>query len=64
MIRTLLLIAAVSFVLTIGFFAGAVAVSGGPFFIDDNWRFHHSDVSDDDDIAHMPPAAARIAADD
>ena len=55
MIRTLLLIAAVSFILTIGFFAGAVAVAGGPFYIDDRMHFHRDDVSETD-VQHRPPS--------
>ena len=41
MIRTLALVAIVSFVLAVGCFAGAIAIAGGPFSIDDGWRFHH-----------------------
>ena len=40
MIRTLALIAVVSFVLAIGCLAAAFAIAGGPFSIDDGWRFH------------------------
>jgi hypothetical protein len=40
MIRTLLIIAAVSFVLAVGCLAGALAVAGGPFSIDERLRFH------------------------
>jgi hypothetical protein len=40
MTRTLILIAIVSFVLAVGCFAGAFAIAGGPFSIDDGWRFH------------------------
>lgn len=61
MIRTLLLIAAVSFFLTIGFFAGAVAVAGGPFSIDDGWRFHREMLSDDV-VEHRPPVVVRVSA--
>jgi hypothetical protein len=59
MIRTLVIIAAVSFALSIASLAGSFAVAGGPFFIDDHWRFHHSSFSDDDgdsvDIQVGPP---------
>jgi len=41
MIRTLVLIAVVSFVLAIGCFAGAFVIAGGPFVLNDGWRFHH-----------------------
>jgi hypothetical protein len=40
MIRTLATIAALAFVLAIGCLAGAFAIAGGPFTIDDDWRFH------------------------
>ncbi len=60
MIRTLLLVAAVSFVLAIGFFAGAMAVVGGPFYIDDGWRFRRADISDLD-IEHRSPTAIRVS---
>ncbi|QUD89467.1 GIN domain-containing protein [Phenylobacterium montanum] len=40
MIRTLALIAAVSFVLAIGCFAGVMASAGGPFWIDDSGQVH------------------------
>lgn len=52
MIRTLALIAAVSFVLAIGCLAAAFAITGGPFSIDDGWRFQRghwaTEISDDD----------------
>ncbi|MDB5484076.1 MAG: hypothetical protein JWO83_5129 [Caulobacteraceae bacterium] len=41
MIRTLVILAVVSFVLSIGCLAAAFAIAGGPFTIDDGWRFHH-----------------------
>ena len=62
MIRTLLLVAAVSFVLAIGFFAGAMAVVGGPFYIDDGWRFRRSDFSNLD-VDHRPPTVIKVSAD-
>jgi hypothetical protein len=40
-IRTLVILAVVSFVLSIGCIAAAFAIAGGPFTIDDGWRFHH-----------------------
>ncbi len=40
MIRTLATIAALSFILAIACLASAFAIAGGPFSIDDNWRFH------------------------
>jgi hypothetical protein len=47
MIRTLAIMAAVSFALAIGCFAGAFAIAGGPFSIDENWRYHADNVSVD-----------------
>jgi len=61
-IRTLLLVAAVSFVLAIGFFAGAMAIVGGPFYIDDGWRFRHADVSELD-VDHRPPTVIKVSDD-
>ena len=64
MIRTLLLIAAVSFVLAIGFFAGAMAIVGGPFYLDDGWHFRRTYVSDlDIDVEHKPPTVIKASAD-
>jgi len=40
MIRTLATIAGLAFVLAIGCLAAAFAIAGGPFSIDDDWRFH------------------------
>jgi hypothetical protein len=47
MIRTLALVAAVSFVLAVGCFAGAFAIAGGRFYIDDGMTFHHTSWVDD-----------------
>ena len=47
MIRTLAIIAAVSFVLCAACFAAAFAVAGGPFFIDDDLRFQPGNWSVD-----------------
>ena len=60
MIRTLTIIAAVSFILAIGCLASAFAIAGGPFYIDDDWRFHHSAWSIHD--AHGPTVALRLSA--
>ncbi len=46
MIRTLILIAAVSFVLAVGCIAGAAASIGGPFWIDDTGTIHRIDWRD------------------
>jgi hypothetical protein len=42
-IRTLIILAVVSFVLSIGCLAAAFAIAGGPFTIDDGWRYHRGD---------------------
>ncbi|HEY2662090.1 MAG TPA: DUF2807 domain-containing protein [Caulobacteraceae bacterium] len=52
MIRTLCLIAAFSFVLAVGCFAGVIASAGGPFFIDDRGVVHHIDWSHPHDWSH------------
>jgi hypothetical protein len=61
-IRTLLLVSAVSFVLAIGFLAGAIAIVGGPFYLDDGWRFRRADVGELD-VEHRPPTVIRASAD-
>lgn len=43
MIRTLLLIAVTSFVLAVGSLTAAVAIVGGPFWIDENGQVHKGD---------------------
>ena len=45
MIRVLVIVAVVSFVLAAGCFGGAFALVGGPFSIDDHWRFHREQVN-------------------
>ena len=45
MIRTLLIIAAVSFVFAVGCLSGAVAVAGGPFHIGRGLKFERVDTS-------------------
>ena len=40
MIRTLVILAIVSFMLSIGCLAAAVAIAGGPFYIDQDLRYH------------------------
>jgi hypothetical protein len=44
MIRTLATIAALAFVLAVACLAGAFAIAGGPFTIDDEWRFHRASL--------------------
>ena len=53
MIRTLVILAVVSFALSIGCLAAAFAIAGGPFYIDDSWRFHRSNL-DIDISANFP----------
>jgi len=64
MIRTLAIIAAVSFTLALGCFAGAFAIAGGPFSIGPGLRFHHEtwDISVPDGQGHqgdVEPAVSR-----
>jgi hypothetical protein len=40
MIRTLIILAVVSFIVSIGCLATAVAIAGGPFYIDHDLRYH------------------------
>lgn len=47
MIRTLAIIALVDFVLAVACLAGAFAIAGGPFSIDDHLRFHRETWSQD-----------------
>ncbi len=44
MIRTLATIAGISFILAVACMAGAFAIAGGPFYIDDAWRFHRDSL--------------------
>ena len=62
MIRTLLLVAAVSFVLAIGFFAGAIAIVGGPFYLDDGWHFRRTYLTEQD-VEHRSPTVIKVSAD-
>jgi hypothetical protein len=39
-IRTLVILAIVSFLLSVGCLAGAFAIAGGPFYIDPGFQFH------------------------
>ena len=54
MTRTLALVAIVSFVLAVGCFAASFAIVGGPFSIDDAWRFHRQAWPD---VGRARPAA-------
>jgi hypothetical protein len=40
MIRTLSTIAVLGFILAVACLAAAFAIAGGPFSIDEGWRFH------------------------
>ena len=46
MIRTLLIIASVSFVFAVGCVSGAIAVAGGPFHIGPGLRFERTTMND------------------
>jgi hypothetical protein len=59
MIRTLVILAAVSFVLTVVCFAAAFAIVGGPFYIDDEGRFHR-EMWTDVNIVRVHPAPALL----
>jgi hypothetical protein len=58
MIRTLAIIAVVSFVMAVACLAAAFAITGGPFSIDDNLRFHRGTWSIDNDEPSTPIANA------
>ncbi len=53
MIRTLVLIAIAGFVLSVACFAGALAIAGGPFSIDDKGHFHRAGWGDDIEIRRV-----------
>ena len=66
MIRTLIILAVVSFVLSIGCLAAAFAIAGGPFTIDDGWRYHRGgewniDISANTDMPRRGGEAPYIA---
>lgn len=46
MIRTLFVLAGVGLVVAVVCFAAAFAIVGGPFYIDDDGRFHRTTWSD------------------
>jgi hypothetical protein len=54
MIRTLVILTVVSFVLSIGCLAAAFAIAGGPFYIDQDFRYHR-DGWDIDISANVNP---------
>lgn len=59
MIRTLTLIAIVSFVLSVVCFAGAFATVGGAFYVDDDWRFHRTSYHHADHLPVVPMKTLR-----
>lgn len=60
MIRTLVILAAVSFVLTVVCFAAAFAIVGGPFYIDGDGQFHRTGWTDVSVVrVHTPQIAHR-----
>ena len=60
MIRTLVILAVVSFVLSIGCLAAAFAIAGGPFTIDDDLRYHRGDWNIDITANDSPSTALRL----
>jgi hypothetical protein len=58
-IRTLVILAVVSFLLSLGCLAAAFAIAGGPFYVDEGWRFHRGDwnidISTTDGRVHPQP---------
>lgn len=60
MIRTLVILAAVSFVLAVVCFAAAFAIVGGPFYIDDDGQFHRTGWAEVSVVRHQVlPVPAR-----
>lgn len=55
MTRTLVLIAIVGFVLAVACFAGAFAIVGGPFSIDEEGHFHRGDWRNDVEVRRVAP---------
>ncbi|HEY7900819.1 MAG TPA: hypothetical protein VIC25_06495 [Caulobacteraceae bacterium] len=54
MIRTLLILTAVSFIVAMVCLAAAFAIVGGPFWIDNNGQFHRADFSDVSVVRRIP----------
>lgn len=62
MIRTLFVLAGVGLVVAMICFVAAFAIVGGPFYIDDDGRFHRTTWSDVSVERHAPRAIeARIS---
>jgi len=60
MIRTLAILAAVSFVLAVVCFAAAFAIVGGPFYIDEDGQFHRAGWTEISVVRHhVPPTPPR-----
>ena len=53
MIRTLVILAAVSFGLAVVCFAAAFAIVGGPFYIDDEGQFHRTGWAEVSVVRHQ-----------
>lgn len=60
MIRTLAVMAAISFVLSLVCFSAAFAIAGGPFSIDDGWRFHRGEWNSIDLSAADTPSSPKV----
>ena len=56
MIRTLVIIAIVSFVLSVGCLAGALAMAGGPFTVDEHLQYHPGALH----VDYVDPPAPRL----
>ena len=54
MIRTLFVLAGVGLVVAVICFAAAFAIVGGPFYIDDDGRFHREGWSDISVVRQLP----------
>jgi hypothetical protein len=62
MIRTLFVLAGVGLVVAVICFVAAFAIVGGPFYIDDDGRFHREAWSDVSVERHAPkPIQAQIS---
>ncbi len=55
MIRTLAIITVVGFFLSIGCLIASFAIAGGPFYIDDDFRFHGGGWTADRTDGHSKP---------
>jgi len=60
MIRTLAVMAAISFVLSLVCLSAAFTIAGGPFTIDDGWRFRRGEWNIDLSTADDAPGAKTV----